>query len=203
MPSFGGAPNLFDSNSNSARGSQQLHQIQHRDQSRKILATSTTASSRVPTAQAHLWPGTMPVGFPFPSPPVPHGFLPPLIPSPNLVGAQMSNPTSAYLPFPFSSLRHTTCIPSPTKQPCPTPQPGPTINTSVVQTDREEGELSDCDLPTGPASMQRRSQKKALQAGRERNPQVGRMSKKQMKREERRGAALDKVDRGEFCATDL
>jgi len=129
-------------------------------------------------------------------PPLPDGFIPPPLPIPNLANHQAFNPAAPFTPpfhFPASQQISQNSLPSSqAKIGIHAHSPAKTV---VAETDKEDGEVSDTSLPTGPAPMQGRNWKNFQQPSRERYQPTTR-NLKQTKRDERRGANNHKAGRG-------
>lgn len=127
---------------------------------------------------------------------MPGGFiLPPGI-APYLANSRILNTTSPLLVPPSHSLTSAT---TPSQQDIAPLESQSSATPAGTEADKEEGELSDSALPTGPASMQGK-RKRALQSSRERNQQGVRITKKQVKRDERRVATLNRIGRGKYSS---
>lgn len=177
------------SSSNNARSSTQMQGHLNRS----IRNTTNSGSAQTSQAafqqnnavQSQAWPGVLSAGLPFIMPPMP----------PHLANNHTLTPASPFpMPFAVPSLPQVPGVTSPSKQNDFHSQSQLPANYGATEADKEEGELSDRALPTGPASMNR---KKILQASREHSQQGARISKKQAKREAQRAAALNKAGRGE------
>lgn len=190
IPSFGSASHLSSSRitPTSAHG---LHREQQPATNASLASYATAQASKAAVqqtsgVQGNPWPGVLSSGLPFMMPPMPDGFMvPPVppIPPPQFSNNQaMDNGSGLPMPFPFSAMAPAAS--TPLQQPTLQGLSGAKIAT--LQQDKEEGEVSELDAPTGPAAMQGRNQKDKPQTRQERPQQNGYISRKQARREERR-----------------
>jgi len=201
-------PLFLGSNTNGVSGSSNdardlRNELMFHKPSTKHATTSVPAqTSRAAFQQNNLlptqaWPGSFPSGLPFTVPPIVDGSILPPFPPPHLANNQALNsaaPVTPSFPVPHLQQIHKT-MPLSSQANIPTHSHA-LVKPVEMDTDKEDGELSDTSLPTGPASMQGRNRKKIQQPVRDRNQPTARNLKKHAKREERRGANIHRAGRG-------